>query len=521
MKSCLRNIIAFLLIYSVCSDGYSQTNTQINPNGHNTFYYTNGKVSSEGMMKDGKPDGYWKAYSVTGILKSEGNRKNGLLDSTWIFYTETADTLEIINYVLHKKSGYNYNYETITEKNNISRHYLKSKELYLDDKKEGQSLYFYPSGKIKQIINYKNGKRQGISKEFDEEGTVITMYEYHNDYMISRDFINRVNDKKQKTGVWRSFYDDGKIKEEDIYKNGERDGTTKFYSEKGNLINERVYQKGKIIEEGIQMKVEPIDLFTYYEDGVTIKRNGLYLDSIPVGYHYFYNKSGVPEKAIRYENGIRTAEGLVDENKKRTGEWRIYLGTGELRAQGRYANDLQNGQWEYYFKTGGKVQIGNFTNGYMDGDWKWYFPSGNLLREEIYVRGRLNGVSIQYSDSATIVAKGEYIEGEREGAWIENVGDALEEGSYIMGLKNGVWKTYYKDGKLNHSGNFVQGHPDGRHVFYYPDGTLKEEQYYVMGRRDKNWKKYYENGSLFLTITYKNDDEIRINGIRIEDVRKR
>jgi len=83
-----------------------------------------------------------------------------------------------------------------------------------------------------------------------------------------------------------------------------------------------------------------------------------------------------------------------------------------------------------------------------------------------------------------------------------------------------MWKTYYNDGQLYHAGNFVQGVPDGRHVFYYPDGTLKEEQYYVMGRRDKNWKKYYENGALFLTITYRNDEEIRINGIRIDDVRK-
>ena len=87
----------------------------------------------------------------------------------------------------------------------------------------------------------------------------------------------------------------------------------------------------------------------------------------------------------------------------------------------------------------------------------------------------------------------------------------------MTGAKNGLWKTYYKDGQLHHSGHFVQGSPDGRHVFYYPDGkTLKEEQYYVMGRRDKNWKKYNEDGSLFLTVTYRNDEEVRINGIRID-----
>ena len=521
MKFCFRNIILCLFGSFLITNVFSQTNTKINPDGFNTIYYPNGKVASEGMMRNGKADGYWKAYFVTGVLKSEGNRVNALLDSTWVFYNETGDTLEIINYRLGQKSGYTSQYETITERNKVSQHYLKSKELFLNDKREGQSFYYYPSGKLRQFINYRNGKKQGHSKEYDENGTVITLYEYHNDYMTEREFVNRFNVNGEKNGVWKTFYTDGKLKEEEIYKNGILDGSTRMLSESGNVINERSYRDGKIIEEGVKIKVEPIDLISYYEDGATIRRKGLYLDSIPIGYHYFYNTNGVSEKAIRYnEKGIRIAEGPVDENEKRTGEWKLYFETGELRAEGQYANDRQNGEWDFFFTTGKKEQVGNFRNGIMEGEWKWYFPSGNILREENYARGKPSGLCIQYSDSATIIAKGEYVEGEREGQWIENVGDAREEGGYIMGWKNGLWKTYYNDGQLHHSGNFIQGNPDGRHVFYYPDGTLKEEQYYVMGRRDKNWKKYYENGALFLTITYRNDDEIRINGIRIEDIRK-
>ena len=517
--NCFRNIALCLLVCSFfLTNTFAQTNTTVHPNGYNTFYYPNGKVSSEGMYRNGQPDGYWKTYYPTGLLKSEGNRINTLLDSTWVFFTVTGDTLEIINYRFGKKSGFSYQYETVTERNQVSKHYMKSKELFLDDKREGPSLYYYPSGKIRQIIHYKNGKKQGTGKEFDENGTVLTLYEYHNDYMISREFINRVNDQNEKIGVWKSFYPDGNLKEEEFYKNGMLDGPTKLLSEKGNLISGRTYREGQIIEEGVQMQAKVIDLISYYDDEVTIKRKGLYLDSIPTGYHYFYNREGIPEKAIRYNGqGIRTAEGPIDGNEKRIGEWKIYFETGELRSSGQYVNDRQNGEWSYYFRSGQKEQIGNFRNGIMEGEWKWYFPSGNILREETYARGKPHGMCIQYTDSATIIVKGEYAEGEREGAWIENVGDAREEGNYIMGLKNGMWKTYDKDGQLSHSGNFVQGVPDGRHVFYYPDGTLKEEQYYVMGRRDKTWKKYYENGTLFLTITYRNDQEIRINGIRIDD----
>jgi len=54
-------------------------NSQTNQNGYNKFYYDNGALSSEGNMKDGKPDGYWKNYHKNGKVKIEGNRKDFLL----------------------------------------------------------------------------------------------------------------------------------------------------------------------------------------------------------------------------------------------------------------------------------------------------------------------------------------------------------------------------------------------------------------------------------------------------------
>ena len=71
--------------------------------GYNVFRYPNGSISSEGYIKDGKPDGYWKSYYITGVLKSEGKRRNHLLDSIWVFYTQTGDTLEKLDYLYGKK----------------------------------------------------------------------------------------------------------------------------------------------------------------------------------------------------------------------------------------------------------------------------------------------------------------------------------------------------------------------------------------------------------------------------------
>ena len=512
-----RNITLFLLVCPLFM--FAQTNTNTNRDGHTVIYHTNGRVASEGMMRDGKPDGFWRSYYPTGVKYTEGNRVNFLMDSTWVLYTVAGDTSEIINYMLGKRSGFSFVFETITERNNASRHYLKSKEMYLENRREGLAYYYYPSGKLRQTINFRNNRRQGSGRIFDENGTVITLEEYRNGDLVERQHINRMNNQGERHGVWKTFYPSGMLKEEEYYKNGTLDGESNFYSERGNRINRIFYSDGNIIEEGIPLMAEVIDLTSYWEDGRTIRRKGRYLDSIPVNFHFFYNREGKPESSIRYSlngTGISTGEGPVDEDENRTGEWKLYFETGELRANGRYANDRQHGEWHYYSQDGKKFQTGNFNMGRREGKWMWFFPSGEIFREETLMRDQLHGLCIQYSDSATIVAKGEYVEDERNGFWIEHIGDIREEGNYIMGDKDGMWRAYHRDGQLYHAGNFVQGSPDGRHLIYYPDGTLKEEQHYVMGRRYRNWRKYFENGELFLTITYNDDREIRINGIRVD-----
>ncbi|MFH0865385.1 MAG: hypothetical protein V1904_04285 [Bacteroidota bacterium] len=70
---------------------------------YTVFRYGNGKISSEGYMKDGKPDNYWKTYYENAMLKSEGNRKNFELDGIWKFYNDSGKVILEINYITGKK----------------------------------------------------------------------------------------------------------------------------------------------------------------------------------------------------------------------------------------------------------------------------------------------------------------------------------------------------------------------------------------------------------------------------------
>ena len=82
---------------------FSQTEYQ-------TYTYANGQISSEGYLRDGKPDGLWKTYYESGQLKSVGKRTDFLLDSTWVFFAESGDTTLIINYKKDLKNGLRFTF---------------------------------------------------------------------------------------------------------------------------------------------------------------------------------------------------------------------------------------------------------------------------------------------------------------------------------------------------------------------------------------------------------------------------
>ena len=80
-----------------------------------------------------------------------------------------------------------------------------SKELFAGDRKEGTAYFYFPDGKIQQTITYSEGKKEGLSKEYDKNGEVITLLEYNNDFLISRERINRTDAKGIKTGRMERF----------------------------------------------------------------------------------------------------------------------------------------------------------------------------------------------------------------------------------------------------------------------------------------------------------------------------
>lgn len=354
-----------------------------------------------------------------------------------------------------------------------------------------------------------------MAYEFDQDSIIIAITRYRDNEVIFNEEINRYNNKKEKTGVWKYFDNTGKLKEERMYLDGKLNGYLKQYDDQGYLINTVRYENDQIALNGNDINVQ-IEIKEEYDQRGNLSFQGGYLKDLPVGTHRWFNQKGQVIKSETYDiYGILESEGIVNPDGSKNGKWIEYYPDKKVKSQGNYKNDLKDGLWSFYFDNGKIQQQGNYSNGRMTGNWKWYFKSGMLLLDENYSYGQPDGESIQYSELGEVVDSGLYSQGYKEGEWITKVGDMILKGNYAMGQKDGIWKQYYKTGELFFKGTYVQGNADGKHVYYYPDGDILEERYYSDGIKVKSWIKYKKNGEVLLIVQYKDNREYKINGEKL------
>lgn len=515
--------IILLLSISLTSTWAQVGTSKINPNGYNVFYYPNGVKSSEGYMKDGKPDGYWVNYYPNGKKKSEGNRRNFLLDSSWVFYDAQGDTTKKITYYLGKKNGWYYTYYTRLDTGYVGNN-VKSKVLYVDDKRQGPAYFYYPDGKLWRKAQYKDNYIHGQVFEYAPDGRLITIYTYRYGNPVESTSINRFDSLGRRQGIWREYYPNGQLKWEATYSHGKLDGYYKQYSEYGTLVKYQRYRNGQLIKESAarvkeQEKGNLRFVEEYYKNG-KLKHAGAYSDTIPMGIHKFYDTTGRLVRAVWYNQlGIKIGQGMVDSAGKKTGKWTLFYEDGHRLAQGQYHDGKRIGKWKFFYRSGRLLEQGHYHNGKPQGQWVWYYPDGRLLIRENYADGLLDGPYVELSDSGDTVVQANYIEGNLDGKWIFQLGDYKQVGQYDAGQRTGVWKSFYMpEGKIMCIDTYADGYREGKHKCFYPSGKLKEIGRYISGKKNGLWNYYTPKGYLIYTITYNFGEPVKIDGKKLENV---
>lgn len=101
----------------------------------------------------------------------------------------------------------------------------------LAQSKSGTFKTYYQNGKVKSEETLKNGKKIGTCKYYAENGKLL--------------YEESFNDNGQKEGITNAFYENGQLESSYTYRNGEMHGVFKEFYENGKLKDEGKYEYGQ------------------------------------------------------------------------------------------------------------------------------------------------------------------------------------------------------------------------------------------------------------------------------------
>jgi len=123
------------------------------------------------------------------------------------------------------------------------------------------------------------------------------------------------------------------------------------------------------------------------------------------------------------------------------GDVRDYYISGKVQMKGKYTDDMHDGVFLYYSEEGHYESAGRYEREDPVGKWEYYYPNGRLHREVVYA-GRTFTRSVYDTAGVPQVVNGKG----RQVTW-HATGAVSEEGELENGLRQGIWRGFYADGK--------------------------------------------------------------------------
>ena len=182
--------------------------------------------------------------------------------------------------------------------------------------------------------------------------------------------LNQFDAYGKRTGVWKKFYDNGKIRYSGEFRNGKEIGVFKFYK--------------------ITSSSQPVIEKKYTNDTASVK---------------FYN-----------ELGRLKSEGKMI-GKNRIGKWFYYFSNGKLFSEEEYKEGKLHGVVKNYYPNGNVTQAIKYVNGQKHGVSKTFSDTKILIEDVVYFEDKLHGNCKYYDLKGNIKEKGAYENGKRIGKW--------------------------------------------------------------------------------------------------------
>ncbi|MDP1853239.1 MAG: hypothetical protein Q8L26_03415 [Candidatus Omnitrophota bacterium] len=321
--------------------------------------------------------------------------------------------------------------------------------------------------RLKHPLTYK--EEAGVSRGYDSGG------------VLGEEIPHR-NGKRE--GIVKRYFSDGKtLFSETPYKNGKKEGVGKEYRADGTIFRKTIHKDDRAEKD-----------FIYYDNG-QLKEENVYSRQYGLEQKKaYYEKSGKIKYEVRYGSGGRVIEtknyeddprfwprGVVEYGRDDFGKWHCrkdgvyvnpahFFGTDTLSMETPCRNYEVEGILKEYYPDGESVNRETpYRNSKREGEEKKYFQNGAVESIITYKNDQRNGLTKQYNMDGSLVS---------ETMWQDNIPMAGKD------YKNGRldMETIYEDGYLkmkrkvyDDKGNLIRhvgfDSIEGVEIYYDKDGN--------------------------------------------------
>ena len=314
------------------------------------------------------------------------------------------------------------------------------------------------SGEV--FINYSTGEKlyqgtyeNGLLIEYsylNKDGSVKEPINYK-ETLNERDGVFYTKDtNKPYSGQVFSLYDDGKKKEEGIFKDGKKEGLWTSWYENGQKWFEKNYKDGKDDE-----------LWTYWDkndgkmyNGKFINTNDKEIDTDSLNGRYFGYYDGIELFNVNYKDGKKGLETIWYESGQKKEERDKY---GE-------------GYWTTWYENGQKFRELTYKDGQLDGLFTHWYENGQKSYESTYKDGKKEGLYTHWYDNGR-----------------KDFEEKYQDGDYVGKYKY----VYYPNGEKKRDSFNKNNVRDGEVIWWYRGGQKQMLMNWVSGKliSKKCWDK--------------------------------
>lgn len=193
---------------------------------------------------------------------------------------------------------------------------------------------------------------------------VQTFYDNNHKTLKEKHFALK-SDTSIKHGLYKHYFENGKLEREGKYVHGEKEGLFKLYDKYGRLRGEYYYETDR-----------PQSIWKDYDLNGKIEKEYTYKDGQMTFLKEYYENGSVSEEGqVLYKGGM-----FVFKH----GDWKEYYESGKFKGEGKLNEGKHVGIWKFYYENGNLKETGEFTGKEVYekiGLWKYYNENGDLKKE--------------------------------------------------------------------------------------------------------------------------------------------